>query len=75
MQRRLSSENKTYSELLEEARAEMAQELLEYTDATMSEIAEQLGYSDQGNFARAFHRWASVSPTEFRAELRETLGS
>jgi AraC-like DNA-binding protein len=48
----------------------MARELLEDTEATMSEIAEQLGYSDQGNFTRAFHRWASVSPTEFRARLR-----
>ena len=47
MQCRLSAENKTYSDILEETRAELAGNLLENTDATMFEISKQLGYSDQ----------------------------
>jgi AraC-like DNA-binding protein len=70
MQRRLSAENKTYTEVLEETRAEIAGNLLENTDATMFEISQQLGYSDQSHFTRAFRRWAAVSPTEFRAQRR-----
>jgi len=70
LQRRLSAEAKTYSGLLEEVRAELAGNLLERTDTTMSEISEQLGYGDQGNFTRAFRRWAGVPPTFFRAQRR-----
>jgi AraC-like DNA-binding protein len=70
MQRRLSAEATTYSGLLEEVRAESAGNLLENTDASMSEISEQLGYSDRGNFTRAFRRWAGVAPTQFRAQRR-----
>ena len=68
MQRRLSAEKKTYSDILEETRAEVAGNLLENTDATMFEISRQLGYSDQSHFTRAFRRWAAVSPTEFRTQ-------
>ena len=70
MQRRLSAEKKTYSDIIEETRAEVAGNLLENTDATMLEISRQLGYSDQSHFTRAFRRWAAVSPTEFRAQRR-----
>ena len=70
MQRRLSKEKKTYSDILEETRAEVAGNLLENTDATMFEISKQLGYSEQAHFTRAFRRWAAVSPTEFRARRR-----
>ena len=70
MQRRLSAENKTYTEVLEETRAEVAGNLLQDTDTTIFEISKQLGYSDQSHFTRAFRRWAAVSPTEFRAQRR-----
>ena len=67
-QRQLSGEEKTYSAVLEEARAEVARYFLWNTDASLSEIAERLGYSTLSNFNRAFHRWAAVSPREFRAQ-------
>ena len=70
MQRRLSAEKKTYSDILEDTRAEVAGNLLENSDATMCEISRQLGYSDQSHFTRAFRRWAAVSPSEFRAQRR-----
>jgi AraC-like DNA-binding protein len=66
LQRRLSTEQNTYSNLVQQCRAEMAGDLLENSDATMAEIAHQLGYGNQGNFTRAFYRWAKVSPSDFR---------
>jgi len=66
LQRRLSAERKTYSSLVQQCRAEMAGNLLENSDASMAEIAHQLGYGNQGNFTRAFYSWAKVSPSEFR---------
>ncbi len=70
MQRLLSAGATTYSCLLEEVRAELAGNLLENTDAPISDISEQLGYGDPGNFTRAFCRWAGVPPTVFRAQRR-----
>ena len=66
MQRRLSTEQTSYSRVLEQARAEMARELLESTEASLADIAHELGYPSPGNFTRAFRRWSGVSPSEFR---------
>jgi len=68
IQRRLSTEQKSWSNLIQQCRAEMAGDLLEKTDATIADIASQLGYGNQGNFTRAFYRWAKVSPSEFRKQ-------
>ncbi len=70
LQRRLSAERTTYSNIVQHTRAEMASELLESTDASMAEIANQLGYKNQGDFTRAFYRWAGISPSEFRRQRR-----
>jgi len=66
LQRRLSMEQDSYSHLVQQCRLEMAGDLLENSNASIKDIAHQLGYSNQGNFTRAFYRWAKVLPSEFR---------
>ena len=66
MQRRLSTEQQTYSNLVQQCRSEIAGNLIENTDTSIAEIAHQLGYKHQGDFTQAFYRWAKVSPSEFR---------
>ncbi|MBW2278973.1 MAG: AraC family transcriptional regulator ligand-binding domain-containing protein [Deltaproteobacteria bacterium] len=68
LQRQLAVEDKTYSALVQETRSEVAGHLLEDTDASLSEIARLVGYSNLSNFNRAFRRWAAVSPNEFRSQ-------
>jgi len=70
LQRRLSTEQQTYSGLIQQCRAELADNLLENSEATIAEIANQLGYRNQSHFTRAFYRWAKVSPSEFRQHRR-----
>lgn len=70
MQRRLTAEHTTYSKVVQATRAEMAGELLVNTDGTLAEIAHELGYRHQGDFTRAFRRWAGLSPSEFRRRRR-----
>ena len=72
LQRELAAEHHTYSSILEETRSEMAADLLEETDASFSEIARRLGYSNLSNFNRAFRRWAAISPRAFRERRRAT---
>ena len=70
LQRRLDGHGTTFSEVLDEVRQRVALERLRYTDATITEIAHDLGYSDSAHFARAFRRWAGISPLELRRQHR-----
>jgi AraC-like DNA-binding protein len=72
IQRQLAAEGTTYSRTLEETRAEAARDLLEGTDASLSEIARRLGYTNLSNFNRAFRSWAALSPRAFRAQRPAT---
>ena len=47
-------------------RMEKAAELLESTNLKVIEIANAVGYENQGKFAKVFAEWSGVSPLEFR---------
>lgn len=66
LQRRLRREGLTYRNLVDAARLGKARALLIESDLNITEIAFGLGYSDHANFTRAFTRWTSCSPSEFR---------
>ena len=66
LQRRLALEGLNYSELVEQARFQIATQLLEDADVKVTDVAFDLGYSDVAHFSRAFHRWAGVSPRAYR---------
>ncbi|MEW6268021.1 MAG: helix-turn-helix domain-containing protein [Thermodesulfobacteriota bacterium] len=68
-QRRLGETGLTYSALLERMRLRMAIRMLETPDVSMIEIALALGYSDAAHFTRAFRRWTSTTPMEYRRLL------
>jgi len=70
MQRRLDSEGQSFTNLVEETRLTLAMSMLEDTDAPVSEIGYQLGYTSAANFTRAFRRWFAVSPSAFRMQRR-----
>ncbi|MEO9781734.1 MAG: helix-turn-helix domain-containing protein [Sedimentitalea sp.] len=71
LQRRLRDCGRSYSEVLQEARFEMAQELLVDPSARIIDVALAVGYENPQHFARAFRRHAGVSPTIFRKSLAE----
>ncbi len=52
----------------DQARVELAVELLRDTDNTYVEIAAELGCSEPNNFARAFKRWIGKTPEHFRSD-------
>jgi len=66
LKRRLRASGTGYSELLDQARMEMACQLLENSKASMAQIAEILGYGHSSTFSRAFSRWAFVPPRNWR---------
>ncbi len=68
-QRRLAAEGTSFTELVDDTRRELAQHHLANEQASMTEIAYLLGYSDQSTFFRASHRWFGESPGEYRRRV------
>lgn len=66
LQRRLKACKLSYTDIVQEARFNVAAELLQRADAKVIEIASAVGYDDPSHFARAFRRAAGVSPIQYR---------
>ena len=70
LKRQLAAQGASYSELVDEARRQMAVDLLLQDDIGLEAIAETLGYSDLANFSRAFKRWVGQTPSAWRKARR-----
>jgi AraC-like DNA-binding protein len=68
LRRRLVEQSTGLQKLLDEARFELARQLLGNTSLTVAEIALSLNYSDPNVFSRAFRKWAGLSPTRWRRQ-------
>ena len=66
LDRRLKEENVTYQDVLDETRAEFAQQLLVNTQLSISSIASIVGFSDPSILTRAFIRWRGMTPSAWR---------
>lgn len=66
LQRKLSRGGTRYSALLDQARFQTAGLLLCKPGAKVTNIANQLGYSDVAHFGRAFRRLAGITPREYQ---------
>lgn len=73
LSRWLEADGKTYSDVLDEFRALAATHGLTRADASLSELAQQLGFRDQSAFTHAFRRWTGMTPGQYR-RLHATLG-
>lgn len=65
--RRLSHEGLTFSNVLENLRADLANRYLNEGELPVSQIAWLLGYREVGSFSHAFKRWTGKTPREARA--------
>ena len=71
LQRKLKEETTSFRQLLDNVRKDLAKNYLASTQQSVIEIAYQLGFQDPSNFTRAFKRWFSLSPSEFRLKQSE----
>ncbi|MCA1336367.1 AraC family transcriptional regulator [Pseudooceanicola marinus] len=67
LQRRLSQRGCTYQSLVDEARRQLAHQLVSGTRYSLSEIAFLTGFSEQSAFTRAFKRWSGQTPGAYRS--------
>jgi len=74
LRRRLRDEGTTFQALVNAARFEVAQQLLQETCLPVSEIAAALHYADATAFSRAFRRMGGASPSAWRARVGRSAG-
>ncbi|MEL7227947.1 MAG: AraC family transcriptional regulator ligand-binding domain-containing protein, partial [Cyanobacteria bacterium J06576_12] len=66
LQRLAQEHGLTIRGLLDDTRQAKARQLLTNTTLKIGEISNQLGYSDERSFRRAFKRWTGQNPSKFR---------
>jgi AraC-like DNA-binding protein len=70
LRRRLGEEGTSFRQVLDDVRRELAQGWLTESHMSIGEVAFLLGFSESSNFHRAFKRWTSQTPDEFRRSQR-----
>jgi YesN/AraC family two-component response regulator len=65
--------NRSFPNLVEEARREMAKHYLLQSSLELNETAYLLGYEDPNSFIRAFHKWDGASLGECRSARRPDI--
>jgi len=62
----------SFSEWQRQVRVERAKALLAFTNSSVSEIANDVGYSDLTSFGRLFRRTCGMSASQYRKRKRES---
>lgn len=68
LQRRLGAEGATFDTLRDEAKKELAQQLLAQNRLRLAQIGDMLGYADQSVLTRACQRWFGKTPLQMRRQ-------
>lgn len=71
MERRLQDVGLTWRGLYDQILCDAATHRLYEPERSVTDIAHELGYSDSGNFSRAFKRWTGITPSAFRRDVSE----
>ncbi len=71
LRRLLGQQGTSFRVLIEEARYEVARQLLVDTDLSTADIATSLDYADPSAFSRAFRRWTGSPPAAWRLRARQ----
>ncbi|MGN0747007.1 MAG: helix-turn-helix domain-containing protein [Aristaeellaceae bacterium] len=67
LSRRFHAESgETLTDFILREKTEEAKRLLRYSDKSLTAIGLYLGFSSQSHFSRVFHRYASLTPGEYR---------
>lgn len=70
IQRILWAKGTSYSQIKDDMRKSITEDLLSNTTLPIAQIALQIGLSGPAALDRAFRRWTGRTPTQFRAESR-----
>jgi AraC-like DNA-binding protein len=67
--RRFAEAGLNCQDLIDDVRSRLARELLGNTGSSIDEVGVRLGFYDVSNFSKAFKRWTSETPAEYRKRV------
>ena len=73
LSRHLNELGTSFQDLVSEVRFEIARQLLEDSRMEIIQIASLLGYSNASAFTRAFRRWSSTTPADWRNKAKHEM--
>ena len=73
--RRLEDENTAFQQVKDDVRRDIAMERLLNSDASLAEIASELGFGEVSSFHRAFRAWTGMTPHAYRQTSARRTGS
>ncbi|MGH8597270.1 MAG: helix-turn-helix transcriptional regulator, partial [Gammaproteobacteria bacterium] len=74
LQHRLTAGARTFKDIKDAVRADLALKYLKHSELGLSEIAEILGYSELSAFSRSFRRWHGGAARALRGVTRYRAG-
>ena len=74
LHRRLKAEGRTFQEIKDEVRRDVALYYLQHTDLDLTHVAEKLGYAEHSVLTRSCIRWFAAAPSQLRARARRGEG-
>jgi AraC-like DNA-binding protein len=69
LRRRLAAEGTDFRTIFDDIKSTLAKNYLRKTSLSVLEIADLLNYAEATNFHRAFQRWNSTTPTDYRQQV------
>ncbi len=72
-QRKLQEHGTSFSQVLDAIRKEMALTYLRQTQNSVLYVSDQLGFSEQSAFQRAFKRWTGMTPKRYRTAISKGI--
>ena len=66
---RLAEQNTSFRKLRDQLRYQQACQLLQLTNLSIEQVANQLHYNEASAFTHAFSRWSGISPNQYRKNL------
>jgi AraC-like DNA-binding protein len=69
LRRRLAAEGTDFRTIFDDIKNTLAQNYLRKTSLSVVEIADLLNYAEATNFHRAFQRWNSTTPADYRQQV------
>jgi AraC-like DNA-binding protein len=71
LQRLLAKEGETFSKILQEVRTKRAVDRLQFSNFSVEQIAQELGFNDAVAFSHAFKQWRGIAPRQWRMDIGE----
>ena len=68
LRRRLADEGTSFSTISRRVKCSVATQHLKGSEVSIEQVAAFAGFSDPANFRRAFIRWTSMTPAQFRRQ-------